>query len=284
MADITRAGLPAQQFGFDPALISIRARPEGLSRDISSLIALIRSAPSLGKGLLDAASVAFAGRRFLNKVQHTLHLMTEGETEAVAEARLKEVQKIVRRHKGRKIAPTVPKLMQARPFGPLGGIVGPNGERWAPVHVLVPLSKATAVTAEIEDILKSRSTLMEDHAIQAGILFSTISTSTTLIEVMLFWPDSLGPLHDDALGAKFASRLTRHPQDLDTRAVVDQLRQDLLDCFARHDSAHLQIGRTYPWAKTSDPVGLKLIRQVLRSTDPGEKMNRGVLNLDWGAP
>ena len=37
--------------------------------------------------------------------------------------------------------------MRSKPFGPVRGMLGRDGERWVPIHAVFPLSKAQEVVA-----------------------------------------------------------------------------------------------------------------------------------------
>ena len=78
--------------------------------------------------------------------------MIEDRTEAGADASLAEVNRIAAEHRGRDIENSIPKVLRANPFTPLNNVVGPRGERWAPVHTIVPHSKAVSVTRDVQAI------------------------------------------------------------------------------------------------------------------------------------
>lgn len=279
LGEIARGGLGAQQFGFDPTLIALRSRKQGVMQDIQALSALFRSGSSLKRKVSDAFSVVRAGRSFLDDIGYNLHLMVEGDDAQAMRGRLNRIERIVSARGGKPVENTVPTMMQATPFGSLAGIFGPEGERWAPLHVLVPIAQASDAFDDIIDTLGHHSQAMQQHGIAAGTLFSSIGTTTALVEVMLFWPEAIGPLHRHLAGEKLLARLKSFPENPEARAAINAIRADLLDCFARRSSAHMQIGRTYPWMERQDPVQIRLLESLRAMVDPANIMNSGVLGL-----
>lgn len=65
-----------------------------------------------------------------------------------------------------------------------------------------------------------------------------------------------------------------------TRALVMQLREEIVALFARHGAASNQIGRTYPYATILRDAPLALLQGIKRLLDPEGRINPGALELD----
>jgi hypothetical protein len=147
MTAIAREGLVSECFAMDPVLQAQRRKRAGLAQDLKAVKGVITSARSLAAGAKAAAKVALAGRRFLDDVAYSMHVGTEGRTEASVVDALTEVRRIVEAHQGREVENTVSKVPRGLPSVPVTSAIGPWGERWLPVHALLPLSEAVTSSA-----------------------------------------------------------------------------------------------------------------------------------------
>ncbi|MEM9208656.1 MAG: FAD-binding oxidoreductase, partial [Pseudomonadota bacterium] len=175
MSDVARAGLADECFAFDPNLQAVRMQRESLMSDVRKFAGVLKSGDSLLGAIRDGARVAIAGRGFMEGVQYSLHVLIEDRSTAAAEAAADEVRTVCARHAGKEIENSIPKILRANPFSPLNNMVGPNGERWVPVHTLVPHSKATSTMDGINAIFARHEPLMTAHGIGTGILYATVS-------------------------------------------------------------------------------------------------------------
>lgn len=279
IAAIQQAGAATTVFGFDPILVNLRARRESLAQDFRAMLRVIRGARSMASGLRSAASMAAAGRGFLDDAAFTLHAIVEAEGEAPADAAAQAVRAIVARQAAREIEPTIPKVMRAAPFPALNGILGPNGERWVPVHCVVPHSRAAAAMEAILDVILAHEADMAKHGITTGTLYSTAGGGSALIEPMFLWPDALEALHRETVEPKVLARARPAPDAPLARDVVASLRAGVIERTSELGAAYLQIGRTYPYVQRLDPATRALAAQLRHTLDPRGIMNPGVLGL-----
>ncbi len=56
-------------------------------------------------------------------------------------------------------------------------MIGPNGERWLPVHTVVPHSKAVETVSAVNAVFAKNAESMEKHGIGTGLLLVTVSTN-----------------------------------------------------------------------------------------------------------
>jgi FAD/FMN-containing dehydrogenase len=279
MGALARDGLVAQQVGFDPVLASLRTRRQSLAEDFRTLTGVLRGARSLARGLKDATGIVAAGRGFLEQAAFLLHAMCEGRSERGAREDADAVRAVVARHGGREIEPTIPTVMLGTPFPPLNGVVGPAGERWLPVHGLLPAANAADAYAAIHALFAARADALAAHGIGSGTLFSTVGPGAVLMEPMFFWPDALDELHREAMERRAWERVPSRPEAPAARAAVLELRGAVVEALAPFGAAHLQLGRTYPFLPRRDATTARALEAVRAAVDPARVVNPGVLGL-----
>ena len=227
--------------------------------------------------------MALAGRTFLSEADFNLHFVTEGHSKAGVEEARRRLAAICEREGGKAVEPTIPKVIRANPFTPLNTMIGPNAERWVPVHGIVPHSKAVACWAAIEAYFASLKDRFEAEGVTTGTLITTLGETGFLIEPVFLWPDALFALHEESVEAGYLKKLERRPANPAATALVGQARAGVVDIFTRHCGVHFQIGRTYPFAKTRRPETLALLRSIKAALDPDGIVNPGVLGLGGGS-
>jgi FAD/FMN-containing dehydrogenase len=279
MAAIAREGLASESFGFDPTLQSQRMKRESLASDAKSLISMMKAQGSVLKGLAEGAKVALAGRSFLDGVPFSLHCIAERRRVAEAEADMADIARRVGEAGGRTVENSIPKILRANPFPPVNSMVGPDGERWVPVHGFLPHSRLVEGWQAVQAIYAAHAQAMAEQGVQAGAMLAAVSPQACLIEPVFFWPDALNPLHRHAVEPGHLAKLKGFAANPPAAALVHQLRAEIIAAFQALGAVHLQIGRTYPWKKSLDPAIGALISALKRELDPRGLMNPGVLGL-----
>ncbi len=279
LSAIARAGLAAESFGFDPFLQAQRMKRDSLASDARSLMRMMKAQGSVARALKEGVKVVAAGRGFLNDAAFSLHCVAESRHEAGAAADVAAMTRLVREAGGREVENSIPKILRANPFPPPNSMVGPEGERWVPVHALLPHSRLADGWAAVQDLYRSNEAEMRARKVEAGAMFAAVSGSAALIEPVFFWPDALNPLHAHAVEPQHLARLKGFPADGEARALVERLRSALIALFESMGAAHLQIARTYPLRNSHDPVGWDLLKAVKHQLDPRGLMNPGSLGL-----
>jgi FAD/FMN-containing dehydrogenase len=279
LAELERSGVATEIFGFDPHLNAIRMRRDSLASDAKALVGMMKAQGSVFKALKEGAKVALAGRDFLKDARFSLHVLTEARHQAAADADLAEARRIALASGGSETENTIPKIIRANPFGPLNSMLGPEGERWAPVHGIIPHSKAVACYDAILALFASRAEEMAALGVHTGTLITALGGQGTLIEPCLYWPDASNPLIDDTVEDAHLNKLPRHAPNAAARALAHALKSALIDLFLAHGAAHFQIGRAYRFRDHLDPAADALLRAVKQQLDPFGRMNPGVLGL-----
>jgi hypothetical protein len=279
MCAVSRSELASECFGFDPFLQSQRMRRESLAKDVKALTGVMKSAGGFGKALKEGARVALAGRNFIDEQDWSLHLMMEDHSQAGADQREAAITELVTQAGGKVVENTIPKVLGAHPFGPVNNMVGPEGERWVPVHALVPHSKAQQVYQLTEEIFDRHRSAIEEHDIGVGYLLATVSTTIFVLEPVFFWPDELKALHRASLEPAHLKKLPGFPENLEARSAVTAIRQELVEAYEMLGASHLQMGKAYHYQQGMRPESLALVRAIKDAVDPRGIINPGVLGF-----
>jgi FAD/FMN-containing dehydrogenase len=283
MAEVAREGLVSECFAMDPVLAEQRMKRAGLAQDLKAVKGVIGSARSLGSGLREAARVALAGRGFLDEAPYSMHVGTEGRTEAAVTEALAEVRRIVAAHDGQEVENTIPKVLRGQPFVPMTSAIGPSGERWLPVHALVPLSECAEAWSELRAALDARRADLDRLGVRIGVLTAVVGSSAFVVEPVFYWPAPRTLYYERTLDAATLARFTDFPPAPEAEALVLELRAQLTRMFLARGATHLQIGRTYRYREGLRPEPLALLEAVKRAVDPRGLMNPGALGLPAGA-
>jgi hypothetical protein len=210
---------------------------------------------------------------------YTLHFTVEGRSEAGLKEEISVLKALAEKHGGKAIENSIPKIIRANPFTPLNNMLGPQGERWVPIHGIVPISKGPACWKALEDGFERMADQFDKYNILTGALVTTMSTNGYLIEPVFIWPEELFEIHEAAVEGSVLSKYPRYKQNPDATAMVETARQFVLDTFSQFGAAHFQIGRTYPYVEGRDPDSLRLVETIKAALDPDCRVNPGVLGL-----
>ena len=280
MSEIGRLGLAMECFGFDPCLQKQRMKRESLAKDVKSLAAVMRESGSLTGAIADGAQLAMAGRSFMENVDFSLQIMIEDRIDAATKARSSEVREICMRQNGKEIENSIPKLLRANPFNPLNNMLGPAGERWVPIHAILPHSKVQDAYKGIDEIVAKHQALIEKHEILVGHLFALIANNGFVLEPVFFWPDEIAEIHQYAVEKDHLARLKRFPKNQEAREAVEILRKEMLELFGEFGAIHMQIGKSYNYRMGIEPSTRSLVESLKNAIDPLHKVNPNSLGLD----
>jgi FAD/FMN-containing dehydrogenase len=279
MAGIAREGLVTECFGMDPSLQRQRMKRAGLANDMKALKGVITSAPGLARGVKEAAKVALAGRRFLDDVPYSLHLGTEGRHEAEVKASMQEVRRIVAAHGGREVENTIPKVLRGDPFVAMTSAIGPDGERWLPVHGVLRLSDAVETWTAATQLFDEYAGRFDQHRVSVGVLTAIIGSNAFVLEPVFYWQAPRTPYYERVLDAATLAKFTDFQPNPDGEALVFEVRDRLTALFLSRGATHLQIGRTYRYREGLKPETWRLLERIKAAVDPAGLMNPGSLGL-----
>lgn len=279
LSEISRESLATEAFAFDPFLQVQQMKRSGLLSDAKYLKGVVTGQSSLLKGIKEGAKMAIAGKSDLNKATWTVHAICEGRSEAAVDADIAAIREIGSQAGAKEIANTVPKATAGLPFGPVNSMIGPDGERWVPIHCLVPHSKGPEVLAKLEALYADFEEKTKAHNIDTGHLLLSMSTTIFLIEPVFYWRDAMTEIHKEYVEDQILEKVTHFDEDLAARAVVEEMRQAMLDIFEEAGSAHFQIGKTYRYSKTLNKDTKALLKGIKNQVDPDGRINPGSLGL-----
>jgi len=279
LADVSRSGLAAECFGTDPYVQSRRIHEQNLGKDLSYLKAVATSGSTFLSGVGAAARMVWKGRRSLGDEHYVLNVTLDEATPEAADANMKILHRIAAR-RGKEIEATIPRAIRSLPFTYPNDLLGDRGERWVPTHALAPHSRALEVVRAVEKLFADREAILEEHRIEWGYLAFAVSTRTTLIEPLFYWPDSRTPYHERMIEPGYLAKLPKLAPNPQATAAVRILRADLIRLFTDLGCATLQIGKTYRYLETRQPAAASLLRSVKSAVDPHHLMNPGSLGLE----
>ncbi|MCA1857349.1 FAD-binding oxidoreductase [Massilia oculi] len=276
--ELTRRGLPSECFGVDDYKIRNSSQMGNkLISGAKTLIDVAAAGKSLLSGVRSAAKVALSARS-LADYPYSIHLTAEGASQAEVEARMAEIEKVAAECGGSVTEGAIPKVLRARPFVPLRSVLGFDGQRWVPVHAVLPLSRAVEAVEATERFFAERRALMEEH----GIVYSPLTSNfynSFLLEPCFYWYDEILPLHVEVLGEELTRPWRTRAANPAARAAVLQMRAELAAIYDRMGGIHFQIGRAYAYLDTLQPQAGAAVRQLKAVFDPRGLMNPGSLGL-----
>lgn len=278
MRDIAVEQIDDSHFAVDRALSQGQIGKPGSASRLEIAREIMRAAPSRVAGLRQLARMALAGERPLGSGEVMLHVIVEGVDARETSAKAARLRQVIGRH-GREIANTVAGFVRAIPFAPFANILGPEGERWVPLHGILPHASVDRFHDALEQFYETHRADMEAHGIWRGAMFSSIGSTGLLYEVALYWPDARTPYHAAVLDPALLAALPDWPENLAARAAVETLKKGLIALYADHGAVHFQIGRAYPYTARLDPAALALVTGLKAMLDPHNLMNPGVLGL-----
>ena len=278
MADIAREGLASECFAFDPGLQAVRMKRVSLAEDAKALGKVIKSAGGVLAGLKEGAKVVLAGRNFLEEGGFSVHLGVDGRDAGDADSRAARARELAA-GRAREVENTIPKVMRANPFMEVNSMLGPGGERWVPVHGIVPLSEGTDLYESCETVFARHAADLQRFDIDHGYLSCTVGGTAVLLEPVFYWPDERLGFHERVLEAGYLAKLPRFDANPAARAVVARLRGELADMFAARGAASFQIGKFYRYRASLDPTTLAVLDALKRQLDPQGLMNPGALGF-----
>jgi len=277
---LARMRICSECYGFDP-FYNDGFKDKGITFEEGlSLVGKVARKGGL-KGVKNAAKLALAGKRLLKNVPYSLHMTIDGLTETIASENVDIVADICQEAGGKEMTSSIPLAFRTEPFGNLRTIMlGSEGQIWLPMHGLFPISQARAAAAATEKFLKEKQAMIEKYDIQISYL--TVFAGTAFgIEPSFYWKDSLGDIRLSRIEPEFAKKFENIPENLETRKIVLQLRDELTALYDSLGAMHFQIGKYYPYLSMMEHPALQnLARNIKSVVDPENLMNPGALEMD----
>jgi FAD/FMN-containing dehydrogenase len=278
MTAAARTGVVADNFGLDPKLQQGQLGRTSTKDAVGAVFAVIKTSRNPIDALVRVIKMAAAGKRFLTGFDYSAHYVVEGSSRAEIKAKLADVRAAMAGH-GTEIANTIPTVLRAMPFIPLYPILGPRGERWVPMHGILPFSKLKAFNQRIAQLHADNAAKMVELKVEKAAMFTSISTNGFLYEPVFYWEDDRTPFHKRYLPQEYLDTLPEYPANPEGRAFVDELRGKIQDIFTELGAVHMQVGKSYPYMKERQDTAQQILRDIKRALDPKGLMNPKALGL-----
>jgi D-lactate dehydrogenase (cytochrome) len=267
----------SEGFGIDRAKALNSASVNKLSDGVKILGSIARSSKGLLQGIKDAVGVATTGAGYLADHACSLHLVVEGSSADALAASMAALRAIGARH-GIEIENAAARVMRSRPFNPVRGMLGADGQRWVPIHAVFPLSEAERAVAANAAYFKSQEHVMQRHGIILSHLTMTVANEFFL-EPAFYWQDEITPLHRKSLGDDVVGPWLDRRANLPAREAVIALRKGIQQVYLGLGGVNWQIGRDYPLQQVMQPETWALLSALKQAVDPQGLMNPGSLGL-----
>jgi len=278
MANAARAGVIADGFGLDPKLQQGQLGSTSTKDAIGAVWAVLKTSSGPIDGLTRVIRMAIAGKRFLSGFDYSAHYTVEGGSKAEVRAKLARLRRAMAGH-GTEIANTIPTVLRAMPFIPLYPILGPRGQRWVPMHGILPFSKLNDFHARMTKMYSEYDQRMQEHKVEKAAMFTTISTHGFLYEPVFYWEDDRTVFHKRYLPQEYLDMLPEYPANPEGRALVREMRGKIQEIFSACGATHMQVGKSYPYMHGRQAEAERVLRDVKKSLDPHNLMNPGALGL-----
>ncbi len=278
MEAAARQGLNLTNFGLDPTLQQGQLGKADAATAMQSALAVWKTSRNVADGVRQMVKMAFAGRGFLKDAVFSAHWIVDGIDDASCRAAVARLRAALQPH-GAEVPATVPTVANAMPFMPLYNVRSPLGERWVPVHGILPFSRVDAFRADLSAYYAANDAEMKRLKIRWGAMFMTVGTNAFLYEPVFYWADGYNVAQERLMPEGYQATLPRFDDNPEGRALVDRMKHGIADIFQKHGAAHLQIGKFYPYMRGRDPQTAKLIRDIKQLLDPKRRLNPGSLGL-----
>lgn len=278
MEAAAKQGLNLTNFGLDPALQAGQLGKADTATALKSALAVWQSSRGVWDGVQQLGKMAMAGRRFLQGAVFSAHWIVDGIDDPACRSAVARLRAAIQPH-GAEVPATVPTVAQAMPFMPLYNVRSPLGERWVPIHGVLPFSRVAAFRQDLSAYYAQHAADMQALKIRYGAMFMTVSTHAFLYEPVFYWHDVTNVTQERLMPEGYAATLPKFSDNPEGRALVDQMKHGIADIFLQHGAAHFQIGKFYPFLRGREPSNAKVLRELKQWLDPNRRMNPGALGL-----
>ena len=273
LAALGQRKLVAQTMALDARLQSERVAATSAKERAGHAAALLKRPGSVGAGLRDAVGMVRAGLAPAAVSGFVVHTFVEGLTDDECSARAASVARLAGELGLEPTNAAIGGAMLRSPFGPVTGLAGTKGERWVPVHCIVPHSRAEELFLAIGQILTSNNARLETHGIKVRNLFCSVGVGAIVIEPMFLWQGALNSLVLHTLASQGGNVPAHQQATPEAEAVVLDLRRQIIIAGDRLGAVHMQIGRTYPYADRLAPTAAGLLEALRQELDPDSVFN-----------
>lgn len=272
-----REGLAAAIIAMDSETAGIRSGESGLIADFKKLLTIIRTAHNPFRGFWRGLKIALAGRKVFETATYTAHFLAEGNTDAVLISKERALRKLVSPH-GSEIPSAAISMMRAARFPDLP-TTDFTGRRMIPIHGIAAWSELASLHRASSNLIESYREKMSAAGITIAEVFSVIGRGAVLFEPVFYWRDSLTEFHTRTHPNSLPKLTEANPENLEARALVEEIKTAIIDLMSQHGTAHLQIGKLYPFMQGRSDQNTAFLRDLKQALDPHNIINPGALGL-----
>jgi D-lactate dehydrogenase (cytochrome) len=266
-------------FALDAALSQGQiARQDRAGAALDMALSIVKSSPSLASGIKQVVRAGLSARKVIGSSAYMTHYIVEGFDDAEVKARLHRLRQLVE-GLGREIPATVAAVVRGMPFAPLFNTLGPAGERWVPLHGILPHSAVLGFDKAFQAFLAERSGQMQRLGVWTGGMYATVNSGGFLYEIAIYWPDEITPYHRANVPADYLASLPVYAANPEARDYVHTLKNDMTALFVEHGATNFQLGRAYPYAERLSAEPLALVKAIKGALDPDGRLTPGGLGL-----
>jgi FAD/FMN-containing dehydrogenase len=269
----------AQTMALDVRLQEQRVRQTGWRERIGYARALLTGGGSAARRIAEGAAMVRAGLQPSPGRGMAVHVFVEGASVAECAGRVTAIAARARAFDLKPGNPAVSLAMIRTPFGPVTGLAGGPGERWVPVHFILPHSRALAGMAAIQAVVQDHDDAIARHGIKVRHLIANLGAGAVTLEPMFLWKDRLTPAAHATLIAQGGTADAGTPSRPEAEQAVAALRLAMIDRLDALGALHTQIGRHYPYLPRLAPGTAAMVGAMHAMLDPDGVMNPGVLGV-----
>ncbi len=276
-AEMSHLSAIATSFGIDRSKALNSASVNKLGDGVKILGNVAKVAKGWVQGMKDVVSVVVAGENYLANHECSLHLVVEGRSPQDLTNNMDALRVIGLKH-GIEISNAAARVMRSKPFNPVRGMLGADGQRWVPIHAVFPMSEAARVVAASDAYFESQRALIEQHGIILSHLTMTVA-GEFFFEPAFYWSDEITPLHRKSLGDDVVAPWLSRPANVAAREAVVALRKGVQAVYVGLGGVNWQIARDYPFKEVQQPQTWALLTALKEAVDPDGLMNPGSLGF-----
>ena len=279
LSEVARTGAAEEAYVFDPGSTKKNMAAADIISDIKTLGAVVKGQSGWLKGLVEGAKLVVAGRDFMKEGAYSLHVVVSGNCRAATDTDLETLRATTAKFGGEEIPNSIPKAVRAKPFNPLNGILGPDGDRWAAANAKVGNSGALSLMKETEELLASYNDRMESCGVFMTRLMIAIGQNFFSYEPVFHWFDEWYPVHKRTPEPSHLKTLKEPEPNPEATALVAEMREKVVAIFSKHGAASNQIGKTYPYFDSLLPETARVVGGIKNMLDPDGVVNPGALGF-----
>lgn len=259
------------------ATLKLEPIPEGLavaSYSFSSFEHLIPAIRAVGRSGLTSECLGVGPAPLRDTSGATLHVVCEGWTQEIAEAKANAVQDLLGED-ATAMEPAVPTFIRGNPFTFVQSPLDAKGRLQIWTHGVFPLGETKSAYEGFMSVLENSADDMAQHEIDATLSFACAGTAM-MVEPVLYWHGQPTALHLDGMAEVETDSTVKHDdREALVRTIRDAFRAQMDDLGA----AHMQYGRFYRYDSVTEKSTVELVKGIKKLTDPGGLINPGVLGL-----